>query len=498
MTHPDSIPDVSTPESVTPVSFDVYDGEQLVRRAVVRQANVTIGRLPKATLRLDDASVSRMHAVVEVDGPTGGSIIDLGSAAGVLVNQQPVRKAHIQSGDVLTIGRFRVVLAFGPDVGDAPHLVAPGSASEPAPIQPAAVSRISVTPDLPEIEPPPVQRIGLCVVRPGTALALCTRSTGDVRAVRTSGHVMAWPGLHTVAELDVTPFEVHAHASGEGAALTADGMRVDLTLRLTLRPRCDDAVLLSMVRTFGLPPRASQRATSVVEALTPALAASLAEVPLSGLLPSTNLAPSGESALGFDLERVEVLHVGDAVPEPTGGYRGGELDLGGVRFEGRPVSRQPDPKRPPGTHGGRVGKARSTRPPALTWAEADTSQRVILGWFVLLGGLPVAALMAAVAQTGVGWLVETTFLLAMCGLANVLAHLRSWWTAPPAILSVGACVSASNALVRPVVSDVGIRLGNTDSLTFSSISTFLLVACGVWFSVVVLFASNPKTGRRTP
>lgn len=332
-------------------------------------------------------------------------------------------------------------------------------------------------------------RMGLSVVRPGTALVVCARRTGEVRAVRTSGRVMAWPWLHTLTELALTPFTVLARASGEGAALTADGQRVDVTLRLRLRPRRDDAVVLGIARAFGVPPRELERATRLVEALTPALATLLAQVPLAGLRPFTALGLSGHAALGFELESVEVLHMGEALPDPAGGYRGGAPDVHAVRFEGQLVTPpaaplQATPPLPP-------QRAQRERPPPLTWAEADTSQRVILGWFILLGGLPVAALMATARQSGHGWLVAALFLLALCGLANVLFHLRSWWAAPPAILSVVSCVSVSNVLARPLGS-----VTNPGAPTFSSIVGFLLAMCGLWFAVVVMFASNPKARGR--
>ncbi|MBK8406786.1 MAG: FHA domain-containing protein [Sandaracinaceae bacterium] len=473
--------------SETPVSFDVYDGEQLVHRAVFAQTQVTIGKGAKVDLCLEDATLSRIHAVVEIDGPVGGQVIDLASALGTYLNQQKVVRARLRSGDEVTVGRFRIVVAFGEDVGEVGDVLAtaPARAMPPAP-EPAA----SPPPEAldPQPDPEPVRVTGLCIVRPGTALVVRSRRTGELRAVRTRGHVLAWPGLHTAIELDLTSFTVLAAASGVGAALSADGLRVDVTLRLTLRPRCDDAVVREQVMAFGVPPRPSLVATCLVEVLSPALAAALAQVPHAALRASFALPLPATSAHGYDLERVDVLHVGGAVPDPAGGYRGGAHDLEAVRFEGSPVLRSPEPLQP-------VTKPRrKIAPSAITWAEADTSQRVVIGWFILIAGLPVAALMAAARQTGIEWVSTTLFLLALFGLINALIHLRSVWTIPPAVLAVASCVGAANILAG----EVAPLSGGGDHTSFSSVATNALVACGFWFAAVLMFARNPKADHRRP
>ncbi|MBK8587607.1 MAG: FHA domain-containing protein [Sandaracinaceae bacterium] len=116
--------------SETPVSFDVYDGEQLVHRAVFAQTQVTIGKGAKVDLCLEDATLSRIHAVVEIDGPVGGQVIDLASALGTYLNQQKVVRARLRSGDEVTVGRFRIVVAFGEDVGEVGDVLATAPARD--------------------------------------------------------------------------------------------------------------------------------------------------------------------------------------------------------------------------------------------------------------------------------------------------------------------------------------------------------------------------------
>lgn len=68
-----------------------------------------IGRGLAAGLRLDDASVSRRHAIL-VPRPSGARILDDRSANGTLVNGRRVQQAELQGGDVIVLGR--VVLRF--------------------------------------------------------------------------------------------------------------------------------------------------------------------------------------------------------------------------------------------------------------------------------------------------------------------------------------------------------------------------------------------------
>ncbi|HSZ13969.1 MAG TPA: FHA domain-containing protein [Solirubrobacteraceae bacterium] len=68
-----------------------------------------IGRGLTAGLRLDDASVSRRHAIL-VPRPTGARILDDRSANGTFVNGRRVQQLELRGGDVIVLGR--VVLRF--------------------------------------------------------------------------------------------------------------------------------------------------------------------------------------------------------------------------------------------------------------------------------------------------------------------------------------------------------------------------------------------------
>ncbi len=92
----------------TSIAFTVYDGEQLVSSETLSQEVIKIGRLDTSDVRLEGEKVSRMHAVIEVAAPGEAYIIDLGSAAGTLVNGEKVNKRQLQTGDVIQIGSRRL------------------------------------------------------------------------------------------------------------------------------------------------------------------------------------------------------------------------------------------------------------------------------------------------------------------------------------------------------------------------------------------------------
>ena len=100
-----------------PLTFRIFKGDTFVREETLSQPVIKVGKLSSSHLRLDDDTVSRMHAVIEVTGPGDVSIIDLGSTKGTHVNGQKVNKAKLQSGDRIVVGDTRIEISIG---GDAP------------------------------------------------------------------------------------------------------------------------------------------------------------------------------------------------------------------------------------------------------------------------------------------------------------------------------------------------------------------------------------------
>jgi len=93
------------------LNFKIYRGDELVRTDTLEQDVVKIGKLSTSHVRLDDETVSRMHAVVEVSGDDV-HVIDLGSTRGTLLNGQKVNKAKLADGDELHLGDTRIVIGI--------------------------------------------------------------------------------------------------------------------------------------------------------------------------------------------------------------------------------------------------------------------------------------------------------------------------------------------------------------------------------------------------
>jgi len=122
-----------------PITFQIYKGDQLVREETLNEPVIKIGKLASSHLRLEDETVSRMHAVVEVTGPGEIQLIDLGSTRGTTVNGERINKAILKSGDQVQFGDSRVVVTFGAVAADSDAtpqpMTVPSQAARPDPWQ---------------------------------------------------------------------------------------------------------------------------------------------------------------------------------------------------------------------------------------------------------------------------------------------------------------------------------------------------------------------------
>jgi len=81
--------------------------QRVLRRIVVDQPRMTIGRRPYNDVMLDDLTVSGEHAVLHTSA--GESVIhDLQSRNGTLVNGVPVMQRALVDGDRIEIGIYRL------------------------------------------------------------------------------------------------------------------------------------------------------------------------------------------------------------------------------------------------------------------------------------------------------------------------------------------------------------------------------------------------------
>lgn len=75
-----------------------------------------VGRHPESHIFLDDVTVSRRHAEVV---RRGGQLVlsDLGSLNGTYVNGDRVEEQRLATGDVLQVGRFKLLFVGSEDAG---------------------------------------------------------------------------------------------------------------------------------------------------------------------------------------------------------------------------------------------------------------------------------------------------------------------------------------------------------------------------------------------
>lgn len=99
---------------------DVTDGPVLVvrkgpevgERFYLEDGHLTVGRDPASGIFLNDITVSRAHASLDIDAGHV-TVADEGSLNGVYVNGVSVDKAVLVNGDQLQIGRFQMVFMSG-------------------------------------------------------------------------------------------------------------------------------------------------------------------------------------------------------------------------------------------------------------------------------------------------------------------------------------------------------------------------------------------------
>jgi pSer/pThr/pTyr-binding forkhead associated (FHA) protein len=89
----------------------VHRGPQAGARFLLNTPATTAGRHPQRDIFLDDATVSRKHAVF-VQRAGGFAVQDEGSLNGTYVNGVSVAEAQLRPGDEIRIGKFR--LTFHP------------------------------------------------------------------------------------------------------------------------------------------------------------------------------------------------------------------------------------------------------------------------------------------------------------------------------------------------------------------------------------------------
>ena len=105
-----SIDDIANAdEKVTAAGFIVTDGPIAGSKYLLGAGKSTIGRHPESSIFFDDITVSRRHAEVTLSG-NEVKVTDVGSLNGTYLNQRQIDSSQqLVSGDVLQIGKFKLV-----------------------------------------------------------------------------------------------------------------------------------------------------------------------------------------------------------------------------------------------------------------------------------------------------------------------------------------------------------------------------------------------------
>ena len=192
------------------LSFKIYYGDQLVDTQELSQDVIKIGKLKSSHLCLDDDSVARMHAVIEVSGDEV-RVIDLGSSAGTVLNGQQIDKNSVLSdGDTLVFGPYRLEVAFlQPQVMAAPaQPAAVGMAAAAAMPRHAPVSRAPIQIDAGEYEVQDGSRVAEVVAMYGSTV-LDVQHVGQIKSKRSQAPLwLALGGLMIIGGVGVFGYEV--------------------------------------------------------------------------------------------------------------------------------------------------------------------------------------------------------------------------------------------------------------------------------------------------
>ncbi|MFU8896020.1 MAG: FHA domain-containing protein [Gammaproteobacteria bacterium] len=108
-------------------ALDILLDREPKARIRLSSTRLLLGRHPWNDVQLDHDSVSRYHAML-VRESGHWTVVDLNSTNGIRVNDRETKQQRLRHGDIVSIGRFRLVLSDG--VAPARNLPSVGDVSE--------------------------------------------------------------------------------------------------------------------------------------------------------------------------------------------------------------------------------------------------------------------------------------------------------------------------------------------------------------------------------
>ncbi len=110
------------------ISFKVYYGDELISEETFSENIIKIGRLSSVNLKLEDPTVSRVHAQIETTSD-GFFIKDMGSSAGTMLNGEKVDKAVLKDGDEILLGKTKLLVSIEEEKAKAPVISVPAASA---------------------------------------------------------------------------------------------------------------------------------------------------------------------------------------------------------------------------------------------------------------------------------------------------------------------------------------------------------------------------------
>lgn len=107
VTSPGEVPSATLMMALARVVVLVDDKPE--REYILKPEPMSIGRSPESTIHLPYPDVSRQHAAILPEGAKGFKVVDRGSPNGVFVNGERVKEHLLTDGDVIQVGRRKLV-----------------------------------------------------------------------------------------------------------------------------------------------------------------------------------------------------------------------------------------------------------------------------------------------------------------------------------------------------------------------------------------------------
>ena len=106
-----TVPDIMAAAQPVQPTLTIVKGPQIGETFELNGPAITIGRDPANSVFLNDMTVSRHHAILDLSHVALGyaSIKDLGSLNGTWVDGAIVNEANLKDGSTIQIGTFRMV-----------------------------------------------------------------------------------------------------------------------------------------------------------------------------------------------------------------------------------------------------------------------------------------------------------------------------------------------------------------------------------------------------